>query len=149
MRLLETGYRLPPPPGCPRIIYEIMIKCWYVCSELRIFVGALTNGTWIQSCIMDIYWISTWTMTTHKNDTKHHHMHNREIMPYNADSAMSLPVHFFYWRPRKSFVGTIASLPPASRWALGCAGKAEKLPLHGQGEVWLELFSGGLKRWKL
>ncbi|XP_065899401.1 uncharacterized protein [Dysidea avara] len=25
---LETGYRLPPPPGCPRTIYRIMVKCW-------------------------------------------------------------------------------------------------------------------------
>ena len=28
---LGTGYRLPPPPGCPRMIYEIMIQCWYGC----------------------------------------------------------------------------------------------------------------------
>ena len=25
---LETGYRLPPPPGCPRSVYRIMMKCW-------------------------------------------------------------------------------------------------------------------------
>ena len=24
------GYRLPPPPGCPREIYHIMIQCWLV-----------------------------------------------------------------------------------------------------------------------
>ena len=22
------GYRLPPPPGCPRAVYELMIQCW-------------------------------------------------------------------------------------------------------------------------
>ena len=27
---IESGYRLPPPPGCPRTIYRTMIKCWYV-----------------------------------------------------------------------------------------------------------------------
>ncbi|XP_065899232.1 uncharacterized protein [Dysidea avara] len=25
---VDTGYRLPPPPGCPRAIYRVMIKCW-------------------------------------------------------------------------------------------------------------------------
>ena len=27
---IEKGYRPPPPPGCPLMIYYIMIKCWYV-----------------------------------------------------------------------------------------------------------------------
>ena len=27
---VESGYRLPPPPGCPRAIYRLMMKCWYV-----------------------------------------------------------------------------------------------------------------------
>eukprot|EP00118_Oscarella_pearsei_P009442 m.54442 g.54442 ORF g.54442 m.54442 type:complete len:154 (+) comp34372_c0_seq1:67-528(+) len=26
---LEMGRRLPPPPGCPRIIYAMMIDCWH------------------------------------------------------------------------------------------------------------------------
>ncbi|XP_065899814.1 ephrin type-A receptor 4a-like [Dysidea avara] len=26
---VDTGYRLPPPPGCPRTIYRVMIKCWH------------------------------------------------------------------------------------------------------------------------
>ncbi|XP_065899943.1 uncharacterized protein [Dysidea avara] len=26
---ITTGYRLPPPPGCPRAIYELMIQCWH------------------------------------------------------------------------------------------------------------------------
>ena len=26
---VDNGYRLPPPPGCPRTIYRMMIKCWY------------------------------------------------------------------------------------------------------------------------
>ena len=28
MDMLERGLRLPPPPGCPKDIYAIMIKCW-------------------------------------------------------------------------------------------------------------------------
>ena len=30
MKLVVAGYRLPPPPGCPRTVYDIMIRCWYV-----------------------------------------------------------------------------------------------------------------------
>ncbi|XP_065899937.1 uncharacterized protein [Dysidea avara] len=26
---ITTGYRLPPPPGCPRAIYQLMIQCWH------------------------------------------------------------------------------------------------------------------------
>ena len=28
VRKIGSGYRLPPPPGCPRAIYTIMIQCW-------------------------------------------------------------------------------------------------------------------------
>ena len=28
MRLIDSGYCLPPPPGCPRPIYKMMIECW-------------------------------------------------------------------------------------------------------------------------
>ena len=31
MKRINAGFRLPPPPGCPKAIYDIMIKCWYVC----------------------------------------------------------------------------------------------------------------------
>jgi serine/threonine protein kinase len=30
IRKVDSGFRLPPPPGCPRDIYHIMIQCWYV-----------------------------------------------------------------------------------------------------------------------
>ena len=26
--MIESGYRLPPPSGCPRTIYQIMMDCW-------------------------------------------------------------------------------------------------------------------------
>lgn len=30
IKLVDGGYRLPPPPGCPRTIYDFMIDCWWV-----------------------------------------------------------------------------------------------------------------------
>ena len=30
VKLVESGYRLPSPPGCPRSVYQIMIDCWLV-----------------------------------------------------------------------------------------------------------------------
>ena len=29
VQLVQTGHRLPPPPGCPRMVYSVMISCWY------------------------------------------------------------------------------------------------------------------------
>ncbi|XP_065899303.1 uncharacterized protein [Dysidea avara] len=28
LQKVDAGYRLPPPPGCPRAIYRVMIRCW-------------------------------------------------------------------------------------------------------------------------
>ena len=28
VRKVTNGYRLPPPPGCPKVIYTLMIQCW-------------------------------------------------------------------------------------------------------------------------
>ncbi|KAL5473077.1 hypothetical protein EMCRGX_G027518 [Ephydatia muelleri] len=40
LKLLEESYRLPPPPGCPRAIYDLMIQCWHPSnSERPIFVS--------------------------------------------------------------------------------------------------------------
>ena len=30
MDAIEDGNRLPPPPGCPKAMYKLMMKCWYV-----------------------------------------------------------------------------------------------------------------------
>ena len=30
---IDSGYRLPPPPGCPLLVYQLMIQCWYVIRE--------------------------------------------------------------------------------------------------------------------
>ena len=29
VRQINTGYNQPPPPGCPRAIYQLMVDCWY------------------------------------------------------------------------------------------------------------------------
>jgi len=28
LKLLEQGFCQPPPPRCPRAIYELMVNCW-------------------------------------------------------------------------------------------------------------------------
>ena len=33
IELLCNDYRLPPPPGCPRQLYQIMMDCWYVAID--------------------------------------------------------------------------------------------------------------------
>ncbi|XP_065899234.1 uncharacterized protein [Dysidea avara] len=49
LNLLETvekvdaGYRLPPPPGCPRTIYRVMIKCWNPEPKPRPEFGQITQ----------------------------------------------------------------------------------------------------------
>ena len=30
VRIIDSNKRLSPPPGCPRMVYELMIKCWSV-----------------------------------------------------------------------------------------------------------------------
>ena len=29
MKEIRTGRCQPPPPGCPRAIYKLMVDCWY------------------------------------------------------------------------------------------------------------------------
>ena len=43
-----TGYRLPPPPGCPRMIYKLMIQCWWV----RFMHACLLLCFWLQAIIL-------------------------------------------------------------------------------------------------
>ena len=31
VKKIDSGYRLPPPPGCPLLVYQLMIQCWYDC----------------------------------------------------------------------------------------------------------------------
>ena len=38
MRQIVSGYCLPPPPECPRTIYDMMIKCWWVQAQFNVLV---------------------------------------------------------------------------------------------------------------
>ncbi|XP_019855444.1 PREDICTED: uncharacterized protein LOC109584225 [Amphimedon queenslandica] len=35
MKKISSGYRLQPVPGCPKMMYEIMMKCWHPESKKR------------------------------------------------------------------------------------------------------------------
>ena len=35
IKKVSSGYRLPPPPGCPRPVYKLMMACWHPDSTLR------------------------------------------------------------------------------------------------------------------
>ncbi len=41
--MIDQGYRMPPPPGCPRAIYNITIKCWYIYVTKYIVKQLLAN----------------------------------------------------------------------------------------------------------
>ena len=32
---VQRGYRMPIPPGCPKPLYDIMLKCWHEIPEQR------------------------------------------------------------------------------------------------------------------
>lgn len=48
---VDAGYRLPPPPGCPRMIYELMIQCWYDSQVAQVGIETVMtdmhNEDWI------------------------------------------------------------------------------------------------------
>ena len=35
VKAVEGGYRLPPPPGCPEVLYALMLDCWNIDSSRR------------------------------------------------------------------------------------------------------------------
>ena len=41
MERVTSGYRLPPPPGCPKALYRLMIQCWYEHGRACLFAGPL------------------------------------------------------------------------------------------------------------
>ncbi|XP_065899783.1 uncharacterized protein [Dysidea avara] len=43
MEKLDRGHRLPPPPGCSRTIYRVMIKCWHPDPRSRPQFGQITK----------------------------------------------------------------------------------------------------------
>ena len=51
MSLLDCGHCQPPPPGCPRAVYQLMVQCWYVdiATHLGINTCHISWYTWQQN----------------------------------------------------------------------------------------------------
>ncbi|XP_065899762.1 sushi, von Willebrand factor type A, EGF and pentraxin domain-containing protein 1-like isoform X2 [Dysidea avara] len=52
MDAIEDGNRLPPPPGCPKAMYKVMMKCWHPNPKFRPQFGQIakaltTNGKYL------------------------------------------------------------------------------------------------------
>ena len=51
VEVIGTGYCQPPPPGCPRGIYAIMVWCWYVCITViayqPTFMSSVESNTFL------------------------------------------------------------------------------------------------------
>ena len=71
MQKVDSGYRLPPLPGCPRVIYELMIMNWWVLlhdwdihswaygtyvDTLLLYLGCYTHNLRMDSIVQD-YWL--------------------------------------------------------------------------------------------
>ena len=52
VKLIDSGYRLPPPPGCPKVMYRMMIKCWYVYNFIINIIICLHCAEIIEMIIM-------------------------------------------------------------------------------------------------
>ncbi|XP_064394623.1 uncharacterized protein LOC135341873 isoform X2 [Halichondria panicea] len=42
--LVDSGYRLSPPPGCPKAIYQLMIECWHPDAQDRLSFTELVTS---------------------------------------------------------------------------------------------------------
>ena len=51
VRLVDSKFRLAPPPGCPRAIYAIMMSCWYVCIVIQLTVEGMEEAWEGQQCV--------------------------------------------------------------------------------------------------
>ena len=61
LRAFEMGYCQPPPPGCPRNIYKLMVDCWWVqqwlaSQNLLLKLESVTGGY--------IYGVNEWNCHT-------------------------------------------------------------------------------------
>ena len=43
LQAVERGYRMPPPQGCPNVLYNIMQRCWKAVPEERYTFDALNS----------------------------------------------------------------------------------------------------------
>ena len=61
VRQINTGYNQPPPPGCPRAIYQLMVDCWYVCHINRHIIMITVIASILQMIILNL----TGILSTH------------------------------------------------------------------------------------
>ena len=61
VQLVDSGYRLPPPPGCPRVVYELMMCCWSVLSKL--FKPYKNKNKKLNFCIGTLRHLVDWDST--------------------------------------------------------------------------------------
>ena len=54
LRAFKTGYCQPPPPGCPRNVYKLMVDCWWVQQWLasQNLLLKLASVTYKYKCII-------------------------------------------------------------------------------------------------
>ena len=49
---IDSGYRLPPPPGCSRAMYRMMMKCWYVISYCNMYCYCSYINTYVMFTVL-------------------------------------------------------------------------------------------------
>ena len=37
IKVVDRGVRLSPPPGCPRLVYRLMMNCWWVHCYVSVY----------------------------------------------------------------------------------------------------------------
>ena len=79
IRTINNGVRLSPPPGCPRSIYELMIKCWNPKRMLRPKFSDILNT--LKRPVVELF---MWT----KEDLKSHQQCSVICAPIEAGKEL-------------------------------------------------------------
>jgi ephrin-B len=69
VQLVTTGYCQPPPPGCPRAMYQLMVDCWHPDAESR---PLFTEITQFLNKREDI--LLKWSVVDCQDQTFHQHL---------------------------------------------------------------------------
>ena len=66
LKAVQSGYRMPQPAGCPRGLYEMMLKCWYQEPDRRLRFEALEwqlEEFFVSQCFEDRTYIAPYHVT--------------------------------------------------------------------------------------
>ena len=44
LKMVDLGYQLPPPPGCPQELYKLMVQCWWVIMLVTCIISMLSSN---------------------------------------------------------------------------------------------------------